>query len=114
MADKANVLTGAGAEVAEEEATGTEGEAAGLDREARFHEPDELRTLIAEGREHGYLTFEQIAATLEEVEVTKEQVLQLHTYLVDQGIEILGSDGKPVTVDARLTADTTDTDRAAR
>ena len=39
---------------------------------------DELRPLIAEGQEKGVLTFEQIAGALEEVDVTKEQVGELH------------------------------------
>src|SRR5204862_2321102 len=56
-------------------------------------EHDELRTLVAEGRERGYLTFEEIAACLEEVEVTKEQVRDLHVYLVDSGVEIVAADG---------------------
>jgi RNA polymerase primary sigma factor len=58
-------------------------------------EHDELRVLVAEGRERGYLTFEEIAACLEEVEVTKEQVRDLHVYLVDSGIEIVSADGRP-------------------
>src|SRR3954452_19185047 len=58
---------------------------------------DELRPLIAEGQEKGTLTFEQIASCLEEVEVTKEQVQELHAHLVEQGIEVVGPDGKPVT-----------------
>ncbi|MCW2990027.1 MAG: rpoD, partial [Solirubrobacterales bacterium] len=65
--------------------------------EAPIHEMDELRPLIAEGQEKGSLSFEQIAACLEEVEVTKEQVHELHAHLVEQGIEIVGADGKPVT-----------------
>jgi len=56
-------------------------------------EPQELRTLVALGREHGYLTFEQIASTLEEVEVTKEQVATLHTVLVEHGVEVISEDG---------------------
>ncbi|MFL5865681.1 MAG: RNA polymerase sigma factor RpoD [Thermoleophilaceae bacterium] len=61
--------------------------------EAPDLEHDELRTLVAEGRERGYLTFEEIAACLEEVEVTKEQVRDLHVYLVDSGVEIVAADG---------------------
>ena len=56
-------------------------------------ESEELRGLIALGRERGYLTFEQIAATLEEVEVTKEQVSALHAHLVEHGVEVLAEDG---------------------
>jgi RNA polymerase primary sigma factor len=62
--------------------------------ETPFPDVEELRALAAEGRERGYLTFEEIAATLEEVEVTKEQVRAFHTHLVDGGVEIVSSDGR--------------------
>jgi RNA polymerase primary sigma factor len=81
--------------------------------EASVTEMDELRPLIVEGQEKGFLTIEQIATSLQEVEVTKEQVSELHAYFVEQGIDIVGADGKPVTVDSRLAADSTDTDRQA-
>src|SRR5436305_1659452 len=54
---------------------------------------DELRGLIATGTERGYLTFEEIASTLEEVEVTKEQVTELHSHLVEQGVDVIAADG---------------------
>jgi RNA polymerase primary sigma factor len=54
---------------------------------------EELRGLIAQGTERGYLTFEEIASTLEEVEVTKEQVSELHSRLVEQGIDVIAADG---------------------
>jgi RNA polymerase primary sigma factor len=54
---------------------------------------EELRGLIAQGRERGYLTFEQIAATLEEVEVTKEQVSALHSHLIEHGVDVIAEDG---------------------
>jgi RNA polymerase primary sigma factor len=53
----------------------------------------ELQALIALGRERGYLTFEHIAGTLEEVEVTKEQVAALHAQLVESGVEVIAEDG---------------------
>jgi RNA polymerase primary sigma factor len=56
-------------------------------------EIEELRGLIALGRERGYLTFEQIASTLEEVEITKEQVSQLHAHLVEHGVDVIAEDG---------------------
>jgi RNA polymerase primary sigma factor len=56
---------------------------------------EELRPLITEGQERGFLTFEQIASCLEEVEVTKEQVVELHAYLDAEGIDVVGSDGRP-------------------
>ena len=63
--------------------------------EAPIAEIEELRPVLAEARERGYVTFEELAASLEEVEVTKEQLRDLRTYLVDQGIELLAQDGKP-------------------
>jgi RNA polymerase primary sigma factor len=54
---------------------------------------DELRGLLATGTERGYLTFEEIASTLEEVEVTKEQVAELHSHLVEQGVDVIAADG---------------------
>ncbi|HEX6228966.1 MAG TPA: sigma-70 family RNA polymerase sigma factor [Solirubrobacterales bacterium] len=68
----------------------------GLDQDSRaqpFAEPEELRGLIALGRERGYLTFEEIASTLEEVEITKEQVSGLHAHLVENGVEVISEDG---------------------
>jgi RNA polymerase primary sigma factor len=65
-----------------------------LSDEAPISELEEFRGLIAEGQERGFLTFEQIAACLEEFEVTKEQVQELHAYLDEQGIEVVESDGK--------------------
>jgi RNA polymerase primary sigma factor len=80
-----------------------------LSDEAPVSELDEFRGLIADGQERGYLTFEQIAACLEEVEVTKEQVQELHAYLDDQGIEVVEADGRPArsetgSVEARAAA----------
>jgi RNA polymerase primary sigma factor len=61
--------------------------------EQRLVEGEELRGLIARGAERGYLTFEEIASTLEEVEVTKEQVSELHSYLVEHGVDVIAADG---------------------
>lgn len=63
--------------------------------EAPIAEMEEFRQLIAEGQERGYLTFEEIASTLEEVEVTKEQVQELHAHLEEHGIDVVEADGKP-------------------
>jgi RNA polymerase primary sigma factor len=70
-----------------------------VDREAAAGAPDsapeveELAGLIALGRERGYLTYEQITSTLEEVEITKEQVSQLHANLVEHGVDVIAEDG---------------------
>jgi RNA polymerase primary sigma factor len=64
--------------------------------DAPFADVEELGALVSEGRERGYLTFEEIAACLEEVEVTKEQVHELHAHLEENGVEVLSQDGKPM------------------
>ena len=59
--------------------------------EAGFMDVEELRGLAIEGRERGYLTFEEIAACLEEVEVTKEQISDFRAHLVETGVDIVSS-----------------------
>ncbi len=71
-----------------------------LAEEVSITEIDELRPLIAEGQEKGVLSFAQISSSLEEIEVTKEQVAELHAYLVDQGIDVIGEDGRPAISEA--------------
>ena len=61
--------------------------------EQPFADNDELRRLIAGATERGYLTFEEIASTLEEVDVTKEQVEDLHSHLVENGVDVIAADG---------------------
>jgi RNA polymerase primary sigma factor len=68
--------------------------------ETPITEIDELRQLITDGQERGFLTIGQITSSLEEIEVTKEQVAELHAYLVDQGIEVVGEDGRPAVTEA--------------
>jgi RNA polymerase primary sigma factor len=63
------------------------------DGESSLPDSEELRGLIATGRERGYLTFEEISGTLEEVEVTKEQVKGLHSYLIEHGVDVIAADG---------------------
>jgi RNA polymerase primary sigma factor len=75
------------------ETPGGKGAAAELNGDLPFHDSEELRSLISQGRERGYLTFEQIAGTLEEVEVTKEQVQDLHAYLIEHGVDVIAEDG---------------------
>ncbi len=71
-----------------------------LTEEVSITEIEELRPLIAEGQEKGVLSFAQIASSLEEIEVTKEQVSELHAYLEDQGIDVVGDDGRPAVSEA--------------
>src|SRR6187549_969804 len=81
-----------GADGGGEEHSGTRA-ASELNGDLPFQDTEELRTLISQGRERGYLTFEEIAGTLEEVEVTKEQVHDLHTYLIEHGVDVIAEDG---------------------
>src|SRR5918998_4553987 len=50
---------------------------------------EELHKLVAEGQEKGLLTYDEIVAGLEDVELTKEQVEDFYTYLIDHGIELV-------------------------
>jgi RNA polymerase primary sigma factor len=63
--------------------------------DAPFLEVEEVRGLVAEGKERGYLTFEEITATFEEVELSKEQIIELHAHLQENGVEIVASDDRP-------------------
>jgi RNA polymerase primary sigma factor len=85
------------AEVLLAEQTGTAEEAPGehsLEHgDASLPDSGELRGLITQGRERGYITFEEISSTLEEVEVTKEQVGGLHAYLIEHGVDVIAEDG---------------------
>ncbi len=65
-----------------------------LSDEAPITELDELRPLIAAGQERGFLTFAEIEASLEDVDVSKEQFQELHAYLDDQGIDVVDGDGR--------------------
>ncbi len=71
-----------------------------LNDDAPIAQSEELAPLIAEAHERGYLTFAQIEACLEEVEVTKEQLSELHAYLDEQGIDVVAEDGRPAKSEA--------------
>jgi RNA polymerase primary sigma factor len=50
---------------------------------------EEVRTLIAEGREQGYLTTDHITEVLQEVELTTDQIEDLYSALSDLSIDIV-------------------------
>jgi RNA polymerase primary sigma factor len=50
---------------------------------------EELQKLVAVGQEKGFLTYDDIVKGIEEVELTKEQVEDFTTYLIDHGIELV-------------------------
>jgi RNA polymerase primary sigma factor len=52
-------------------------------------EVEELQRLIELGLERGFLTYDEIVSGLDEVELTKEQVEDFYTYLIDHSIELI-------------------------
>ena len=50
---------------------------------------EELRWLIADGLEKRFLTYDEIAAALEDVGLTREQTEDFYTYLVERSIELV-------------------------
>ncbi len=61
--------------------------------EAPVWELAELKILIGTGQEKGYLTVAQITKCFEEVEVSKEQVQELHGHLQEIGIDLVTAEG---------------------
>ena len=49
----------------------------------------ELQRLVTEGVEKGFLTYDEIATALEDVELTKEQSDDFYAHLVDRSIELV-------------------------
>src|SRR5579862_10025650 len=52
-------------------------------------EVEELQKLVTDGQEKGFLTYDEIVNGLEDVELTKEQVEDFYTYLIDHGVELM-------------------------
>jgi RNA polymerase primary sigma factor len=52
-------------------------------------EVEELQKLVEHGQEKGFLSYDEIVAGLEEVELTKEQIEDFYTYLIDHSIELV-------------------------
>ncbi len=52
-------------------------------------EVEELQKLVQDGIEKGFLNYDEIATGLEEVELTKEQIEDFYTYLIDHNVELL-------------------------
>jgi RNA polymerase primary sigma factor len=57
--------------------------------EISLPEVEELQKLVQEGLEKGVLNYDEIAAGLDEVELTKEQIEDFYTYLIDHGVELV-------------------------
>jgi RNA polymerase primary sigma factor len=52
-------------------------------------EVEELQKLVQDGLEKGLLNYDEIAAGLEDVELTKDQIEDFYTYLIDHGVELV-------------------------
>ena len=52
-------------------------------------EVEELQKLVEQGQEKGFLTYDEIVTGLEDVELTKEQIEDFYTYLIDHSIELV-------------------------
>jgi RNA polymerase primary sigma factor len=52
-------------------------------------EVEELQKLVQDGLEKGFLNYDEIATGLEDVELSKEQVEDFYTYLIDHGVELV-------------------------
>ncbi len=50
---------------------------------------EELQKLVQDGQEKGFLTYDEIVTGLEDVELSKEQIEDFYTYLIDHGIDLM-------------------------
>jgi RNA polymerase primary sigma factor len=50
---------------------------------------EELQKLVTDGTVKGFLTYDEIVKGLEEVDLTKEQIEDFYTYLIDHSIELV-------------------------
>jgi RNA polymerase primary sigma factor len=61
---------------------------------------EELKALLASGREQGYVTFDAVADAVAEMDVSRDQVEELHLHLTEQGIDVIAREepetAKPV------------------
>ena len=57
---------------------------------------EEMRALAAEGRERGTLTYDEIVSALQDADVTKEQIEDFYSHLLEIGVEVLDADGEVI------------------
>jgi RNA polymerase primary sigma factor len=50
---------------------------------------EELHKLVKDGQEKGFLTYDELVNALEDVDLTKEQIEDFTTYLIDHSIELV-------------------------
>ena len=60
-----------------------------LSVEIALPEVEELHKLVEQGQEKGFLTYDEIVKSVEDVDLTKEQLEDFTTYLIDHSIELV-------------------------
>ena len=60
-----------------------------LSVETALPEVEELQKLVEQGQEKGFLTYDEIVKSVEDVDLTKEQLEDFTTYLIDHSIELV-------------------------
>jgi RNA polymerase primary sigma factor len=58
-------------------------------------ENNEFRRLLDQGKDRGFLTYDEITEALAEEELDAEQIDDLHQFLMDEGIEIIAKPREP-------------------
>jgi RNA polymerase primary sigma factor len=52
---------------------------------------EELKELVAEGLDRGYLTHDELAVRLADFELSEEQLREIHGHLMDHGVELISA-----------------------
>ena len=60
-----------------------------LSVETALPEVEELHKLVEQGQEKGFLTYDEIVKSVEDVDLTKEQLEDFTSYLIDHSIELV-------------------------
>ena len=61
---------------------------------------EEMRALAADGRDKGFLTYDEIVGALQDADVSKEQVEDFYSHLLELGVEVLDADGEVIAATA--------------
>jgi RNA polymerase primary sigma factor len=77
-----------------------------LSMETAVVEMDEMRALIAEGQERGFLSGERVSAAIEDAELSSEQGRDLYSYLEEHDIDVLRSEARSEAAAERAAAAT--------
>jgi RNA polymerase primary sigma factor len=63
---------------------------------------EEMRALAAEGRDKGFLTYDEIVGALQDADVSKEQVEDFYSHLLEVGVEVMDADGEVIATTAAV------------